>query len=274
LGKEFKIDNMAKKENFTSVFLFFAILALIIFTLSKLGFLSLPASIAQKALSPIAGSVYSAFNFFSNPSKDSTISKIKEENRGLVKKIVSQSVLQKENSALADQFATTSVRSQTLLTAKIVGAPSFIPGVSNPQSLIIDRGTKDNVKVGNAVIYKDNLVGKVTEANLYFSKIDLITSPSFSTTVKILRSQAAGVIKGKGEKQMILDNVLQSSDIKVSDIILTKGDQDIKGIGFPPDLTLGKLISVAKKPSNLFQKGEVVSLLDFSNLSTVFVIRY
>jgi cell shape-determining protein MreC len=73
---------------------------------------------------------------------------------------------------------------------------------------------------------------------------------------------------------MIFDNVLQSSDIKISDVILTKGDQDIKGVGIPPDLILGKLISVSKKPSNLFQKGEVVSLLDFSNLSTVFVIRY
>ncbi len=97
MGKEFKIDNMKKKENFTSVFLFFAIFALIIFTASRLGFLSFPASIAQKALSPFAGSVYSAFNFFSSPSKDSAISKIKEENRELVKKIVSQSVLQKEN---------------------------------------------------------------------------------------------------------------------------------------------------------------------------------
>src|SRR3989338_11169401 len=171
---------MAKKENFTSVFLFFAILALIIFTLSKLGFLSLPASIAQKALSPIAGSVYSAFNFFSNPSKDSTISKIKEENRELVKKIVSQSVLQKENSALHDQFATTSIRSKILLPAKIIAAPSFIPGISSPQNFIIDKGTSDSVRVGNAVIYKDNLVGKVTEANLYFSKVTLLTDPSFS----------------------------------------------------------------------------------------------
>ena len=264
---------MKKKENFTSVFLFFTILALIFLTFSKLGFLSLPASILQKALSPLSGSVYSAFNFFSNPPKDSTISKLKEENRELAKKIVTQWVLQKENSALHDQFATTSVRSQTLLAAKIVGAPSFIPGVSNPQSLIIDKGTKDNVKVGNAVIYKDNLVGKVTEANLYFSKVVLITSPSFSSTVKILRSQAPGVIKGKGEKQMILDNVLQSDDIKISDIIITKGDLDARGKGIPPDLVVGKIISVSKKPSDLFQKGEVLSLLDFSNLSTVFVIR-
>jgi len=265
---------MKKKENFTSIFLFFLIFALIIFTLSKLGFLSLPASIAQKAFSPIAGSVYSAFNFLSKlPSKDSTISKIKEENRELVRKIVSQSVLQKENSALADQFATTSIRSQTLLAAKIVGSPSFIPGVSNPQSLIIDKGTGDNVKVGNAVIYKDNLIGKITESNLYFSKVTLVTNPSFSSTVKNLRSQVPGVIKGKGEKQMILDNVLQSDDIKVSDIIVTKGDQDMKGIGFPPDLIVGRIISVRRKPSDLFQRGEVISLLDFSNLSAVFVIR-
>lgn len=265
---------MRKKENFTSVFLFFAIFALIIFTASRLGFLSFPASVLQEALSPLAGSVYSAFNFFSIPSKDSTISKIKEENRELVKKIVSQSVLQKENSALHDQFATTSIRSQTLLPAKIVGAQSFIPGVSNPQSFIIDKGTKDNIKIGNAVIYKDNLVGKIIESNLYFSKVVLITNPSFSSTVKTLRTQAAGVIKGEGGKRIILDNVLQSDDIKASDVILTKGDQDMKEIGLPPDLIVGKLISVNKKPSNLFQKGEVVSLLDFSQLSTVFVIRY
>ena len=272
MGKESKIDNMAKKENFTSIFLFFAIFALIIFTLSKFGFLSFPASILQKALSPFAGSVYSAFNFFSSPSKDSTISKIKEENRELVKKIVSQSVLQKENSALHDQFATTSIRSKILLPAKIIAAPSFIPGISSPQNFIIDKGTSDSVRVGNAVIYKDNLVGKVTEANLYFSKVTLLTDPSFSLTVKTLRTRSSGVVKGKGEKQMILDNVLQSDDIKVSDIILTTGDQDIKGLGLPPDLIVGKLISVNKKPSNLFQKGEVVSFLDFLSLSTVFVV--
>ena len=266
--------NMAKKENFTSVFLFFLIFALIIFIFSKFGFLSFPASILQKALSPMQGSVYSAFNFFSSPSKDSAINKIKEENKELVKKIVMQSVLQKENSALHDQFATISVRSQSLLPAKIVGAPSFIPGVSNPQSFIIDKGTADNVAVGNAVIYKDNLVGKITQSNLYFSKVVLVTNSSFSSTVRILRSQAQGVIKGEGEKQMILDNVLQSDDIKISDIIITKGDLDEKGRGIPPDLVVGKIVSVSKKPSDLFQKGEVVSLLGFSNLSTVFVVRF
>ena len=265
---------MAKKENFTPIFLFFLIFALIIFTLSKFGFLSFPVSILQKALSPLQGSAFSAFSFFSSPSRNSTIEKLLEENKELIRRIVNQNILQKENSALHDQFATTSVRSQTLIPAKIVAAPSFIPGVSSPQNFIIGKGTSDSAQVGNAVIYKDNLVGKVTEANLYFSKVTLVTNPSFSSTVKTLRTQAPGTIKGKGERQMILDNVLQSEDIKTSDIVLTKGDQDIKGGGMPADLIVGKIVSVNKKPSDLFQKGEVISFLDFSSLSTVFVIRY
>ena len=263
---------MAKKENFTLIFLFFLIFALIIFTLSKFGFLSFPASILQKALSPFQSITFSSFNFFS--ADDSKIKRLESEDKELIRRIVNQNILQKENSALHDQFATTSVRSQTLLAAKIVGAPSFIPGVSPPQNFIIDKGTDDKVKVGNAVIYKDNLVGKVTEANLYFSKVTLVTNPSFSSTVKTLRTQAPGIIKGKGERQMILDNVLQSEDIKTSDIILTKGDQDLDGWGVLADLIVGKIISVSKKPSDLFQKGEVVSLLDFQSLSTVFVIKY
>ncbi len=264
---------MRKKENFTSVFLFFLIFAIIIFTLSKFGFLAFPVSILQKAVSPFAETTFSVFNFFSG-GDNSEIGKLKDQNKELIKMNVNGEKLKKENSALADQFATTSVRSQTLLPAKVVGAPSFIPGVSNPQSLIIDKGTEDNVKVGNAVIYKDNLVGKVVESNLYFSKIDIVTSSSFSTTVKSSRTQAPGIIKGDGGEKLILDNVLQSDDIKTQDIILTKGDQNINGAGIPPDLILGKLTAVVKKPSNLFQKGEVISLLDFSNLSTVFVIRY
>ena len=132
---------MKKKENFTSVFysLQFSLLLFLLFQNQVFIFSSLDCA---KSTFSICGKCLFGIQFFLKPLKDSTISKIKEENRELVGKIVSQSVLQKENSALADQFTTTSIRSQILLPAKIIGAPSFIPAVSNPQSLIIDRGTK------------------------------------------------------------------------------------------------------------------------------------
>jgi cell shape-determining protein MreC len=53
---------------------------------------------------------------------------------------------------------------------------------------------------------------------------------------------------------------------------LTKGDISLQNTGYPPDLTIGKIISVSKNPSDLFQKAEISSLIDFSNLEKVFVV--
>jgi cell shape-determining protein MreC len=55
-------------------------------------------------------------------------------------------------------------------------------------------------------------------------------------------------------------------------LVLTNGDVGLNGSGFPPDLIVGKITSIEKKPSALFQKAEVESFLDFSKITAVFVI--
>jgi len=69
-----------------------------------------------------------------------------------------------------------------------------------------------------------------------------------------------------------LDNVVLSDSIAVGDYVVTKGDLTIDNSGYPPSLIVGKIISVEKKSSDLFQRGKVKSLVDFSRLSTVFVV--
>ena len=71
---------------------------------------------------------------------------------------------------------------------------------------------------------------------------------------------------------MILDNVLLTENLKNGDLVLTKGDVNLNGEGFLPGLIVGKIISVEKSPSALFQKAQVEGLVDVTKLSTVFVI--
>lgn len=264
---------MKKKENFVPVFIFFLVLSILIFGLSQLKLFRNFLGIIGEVLSPIQRITYQSFQSITNSKKDDSLKELKEENSKLIRQLVNQKLLEKENSALRDQFEASNPKSTNLLPAKILSAPSFIPNVSEPSVFIIDKGESDGIEIGDAVIYKDSLVGKVTQTTSRLSKINLITNSSSSFTVKTIRANAIGVIKGEGEKQMVFDNILQSSDIKESDLIITKGDLDIKGKGYPSDLVVGKIISVEKKPSALFQKAEVVSLLDFANLSTVFIIR-
>lgn len=264
---------MAKRSKISVVFFVLLVFSILLFLLSRAGYLDGPQSIFARVFSPLQGISFSAFNFLSN-SGNSELEKLKNENKELVKRLVEHENIKRDNQALRDQFEKGGEERLKLLPAKIAGAPSFLPGVTDPVTFIIDKGTEDGVRVGTAVVVKNILVGKVTSANAYISKVDILTHPSFSLIVKNQRTNANGVTKGEGGRELILDNVLQEDDIKSSDIIVTRGNQTEKGVGIPPDIIVGKVLSIDKKPSEVFQKGKVESPLEFSKLSTVFVVTY
>lgn len=214
---------------------------------------------------------YSVFHKLPFVGDDESLKKFKDENIELTKKLLDHKKLQSENEALKDQFETSFPRPQNLLHAKIVGAPSFVPGVSFPSVFIINKGEKDGVKKNQAVVFKDNLIGKIEETTNYLSKVILLSNNSFSLTVKTERG-ALGVIKGEGNGKVTLDNVLLAEDLKRDDFIYTRGDLDENGVGIPEDLIIGKIESIEKNPSALFQKAKVQSAIDFTKLFDVFVV--
>jgi len=257
---------MARRNFFLSFFILI-FLSISLFVLAKTGLLSGPVELIGKVVSPLHRLTIGS----------SSDSKIATENKNLVLKLAETQKLAAENSALRDQFETSYPKSQNLLPANVVSAPSFIPGISTPEYLIIDRGSNDLVKVGSAVVIKDNIVGKVTEVSGNLSKVMLVSNPSNSLSGKTVSlkgttgASALGVLRGLGGGNLVLDNVVLSDDLAVGDYVVTKGDLTIDNSGYPPSLIVGKITSVEKKSSDLFQRAKVKSLIDFSRLSTVFV---
>ena len=203
------------------------------------------------------------------------INELTLENQNLRKELIDQNNLVSENKALKDQFAASNSNSLNLLPAEVIGAPGFLPGVSLPDYLIIDKGSSQGVLVGSTIVVGNNLVGQVVQVWGDFSKVELVNNQNstFTATTLASSSQALGIIRGQGNGSLIFDNVLLSASLKKDDLVITKGDKNEKGFGYPPDLVVGKVISVEKKPSDLFQRAAVGSLVDFVNLKTVFVIR-
>ncbi len=225
----------------------------------------------EKFFSEVALSTYSIFHELPFVSNDERIKKLKNENIELIGKLVDQKKLQSENEALKDQFEISVPRSQRLLHAKVVGAPTFVPGISFPSVFIIDKGEKDGVKKNQAVILKNVLVGKIEKSTDYLSRVILLSNSSFSFTAKTERG-AVGLIKGEGNGKVTLDNVLLSDDLKKADFVYTKGDLNESNVGIPEDLIIGKIESVEKNPSALFQKAKVQLVVDFTRLFDVFVL--
>ncbi len=260
---------MQKRKNWIYIFVFFLILSFLIFLLFRLSIFRPVSSFVQSVFSPAQTLIYSVTLGF---GLDQKIKDLENKNIVLQNKILEQEKLIADNKALRDQFAVSNPTSRSLIEANVISSPSFIPGITVAESLIVNKGQKDGVNVGMSVVYKDNIVGVVKEASEYTSKITLITNSSFSVISETFETKAQGVIKGQGAGEMILDNVVLSQSLKQGDLVLTKGEGDLKTLVMP-NLVIGKILSVNKNPSDLFQVAKVKSLLDFSHLSTVFIVK-
>lgn len=252
-----------QKRNFTSYFLVFFIISLLLIGASKIGFLNPIDSLFKDIFSPIQGITYQVFTNVTGFGQNSEIQALKAQNLILTQKLVDQNKLIGDNKALRDQFQTENPKSQTLLPADVVAAPGFVPGFSVPESLILNRGTNDGVKLGNTVVYQNNLVGKVTQVLANSADVTLVTNSSSQFTAQTTETNAQGIVKGQGGGELILDNVVLSDNLKKGDFVLSS---------FSSDLIVGKVVSVSKNPSDLFQKAQLQSLVDFNKLTKVFVV--
>lgn len=259
---------MKKRENFLPAFLVVAFLCIVLLVLSLSGHLKFLSSFLEKPASVIQSLSYNLLQKLPFVSESTKIKKLEDENLELLSRVADFEKLKKENQALSDQFQTTYPPSYKLLEAQIIGAPGFIPGVSSPTTFILNKGAKDNIKEGFAVVVGDNLVGVISQISENLSKVNIINNSSLSFTGKT-ENGAVGVVKGTDV--LTLNNVLLSENIMDGELVLTKGDVNQDGIGIPADLIVGKIKSVEKNPSSLFQKGELESFVNFVNLSTVFV---
>jgi rod shape-determining protein MreC len=260
---------MHKRRIFFPIVLLFVILSTTVFLVAKQGLFGFTNALTQKVLSPLQSIIVMPFQ--SPLIKSSSSQQLQKENRQLRQQLVDQKLLEADNRALQDQFATANPPAKHVLPARIVSDPSFIPGITLPDTIVIDKGLFDKVQVGQAVVYKENAIGKITKVNTYFSLVTLITAKKSAITAKTLNG-AIGISKGEGNNELLLENVLLSQHLKIGDMVVTMGDQDISGNGYSPDLIIGKITAIEHEPSALFQKAQVVSLVDMTKLRVVFVV--
>lgn len=257
---------MQRKRSIWPVFLVVILIASIILFLSASGKLKF-LSFLEKPVSAVQSFSYNLLQRVTG-AESQRIKELENERLELLSRVADFEKLKKENAALSDQFQTSHPQSVRLLPAKVIGAPGFVPGVSVPNFLILDKGAKDNVKVGLAVVIKNNLVGIISKVSENLSRVDILNNSNLSFTAKT-ENAAYGVVKG-GDT-LTIDNILLSENVAKEELVLTKGDLENNGIGIPADLIVGKIASVEKHPSDLFQKAEIRSFIDFRKLSTVFV---
>lgn len=115
--------------------------------------------------------------------------------------------------------------------------------------ILLDAGSQRGARPGLALIDSGGVVGQLIEVTPFSSTALLISDPSHSTPVQVVRTGLRTIAYGTGRTdKLVLPNIPQSADIRAGDELVTSGI----GGRFPAGLAVGTVTEIASDDTRLF----------------------
>lgn len=239
---------------------------------------SLLESGAGSVLNPVQKVVYSVNNSirdfidftvnFSDVKEENK--KLKEENNKLKTMEITYKALRDENDRLRSLVDFKDQNSDyNYITCNIIGKA----GNNFSDGYIIDRGEKDGLAKGMAVIASEGFVGQVTSTASNWATVKSLTNENIAVAAMVESTRetvgiASGYRNSDGEQLVKVYNLPLSSEIKAGDAILTSGSGNI----YPKDIKIGEVISVEEDKVKLMKIAVVKPYVNFNKLEELMII--
>lgn len=141
------------------------------------------------------------------------------------------------------------------------------------ETIIIDKGQKDGIEEGMAVMVKDGLIGKVISTSYFNSTIRLLTAGIDKVSVKIQTEDgySYGILNKYNIENdtYIIEGISQSVEITESSNVTTTGLGSI----YPSGILIGQVTAITTDEFDLAKVLEVKSSVDFQNINYVTVLK-
>ena len=196
---------------------------------------------------------------------------LEKENRMLKQKIAE---LQEENHRMKEmELANERLRQLLQFREKndlsMIGAEVIGQDPSSWfKSVTVDKGERDGVKKGMAVITPAGVIGQILKTAPHYATVLLITDYNSAIDSIVQRTRAKAIVEGLGENRCQLKYLLRTEEVAAGDVVITSG----LGGNYPKGLRVGEIKKVDKKGHGVFQYAELAPSVDLTQLEEVFVI--
>ncbi len=140
----------------------------------------------------------------------------------------------------------------------------------------IDKGSKNGIKEGDAVITPFGLIGRITNISNFSSTVKLLTSDKINNkiSVKIKTDDNLyqyGLLIGYEKKDKVyrIEGITNPDIVKEGDIVTTTGLTDY----FPSGILIGTVKNIVKDEYDLSSIVEVIPAVSFEDISIVTVLN-
>ena len=226
----------ANKQRFSLIGLIFFSIGLIIFSKINLPFAnylniglneivyrsSFIVSFPEKKIYQFSTSIKEHYNLYNDYDK------IKNELRQLKSEKLEFIFLKEENARLKKTIDEYIFNSNELVAKVLIDKNSpFL------KSIIVNKGSKDNVKLGMAVLDGSYLVGKIVEVNYSTSRALIISDLNSKIPVSIEPGNIQSILSGTGKQNGKIEYVESEISIDDGSVVYTSGSGNIFKSGIP-----------------------------------------
>ena len=186
------------------------------------------------------------------------------ENENLKSQLIEQKFIRKENIELRNLLNVKKENSYSFVTAKILSQSNF----SFSHSMILSVGLDNNISINSPVIYKNQLVGYISDVGNKSSRVRLITDINSKIPVLVLDKNIKFIMSGDNNNYLKLLNFGNTNLLENGDEVYTSGD----GGMYPKGLMVGKVIKGSEnqlviEPSLTIGKLDYLQIIDWTALS-------
>lgn len=171
--------------------------------------------------------------------------KLKAEMLLLQRRLQKLAALTEQNVRLRELLNSAALVDDKVLVAELVGVDP------NPYThrLLIDKGEKDGVFLGQPVLDARGLMGQVVEVMPYTARVLLLTDSMHSIPVQVNRNGQRAIASGTGHPERLeLRYVADTVDIKEGDLLVSSG----LGQRFPAGYPVATVVEVIRDSGQPF----------------------
>ncbi|MCK4401973.1 rod shape-determining protein MreC, partial [bacterium] len=202
--------------------------------------------------------------FFSVRQMRSRETALEKETESLSIEIALLRSLHTENKKLRELLEIKNKYNYQIIFAEIIGGDI----TSLYDSVIIDKGKKDNIEKNMPVMTARGIVGITQDAGAYSTRVITILNPNCKMGVFVGKSSVRGVMQGKGD-YCIIKYISVEENIEAGNKVYTSEG----GGTYPEGIEVGKVFKIDKNPHDIFQIVYVLPYVNIQNLDRVAVIK-
>lgn len=204
-----------------------------------------------------------------------TVKKLVKKNNALQKQL--DDLSQQNRLLQQDKYDLDDFRKLNSLDEKYSDYPKVAAHVISSDgnwfnSFVIDKGSKDGLKVNMNVLAGDGLVGIVTEVNKSYARVRSIIDDESSVTGSFLKTSDMCFVNGNlkliGKGMIDISGIPADAEVKDGYEVVTSPVSD----KYLPGILIGYARDIKTDSSNITQSAHLTPAADFSGLDMVLVI--